>query len=208
MDIHELLRHRPQWLYEASPYLYGLCGVMVLIMPNAGQLHSMLITCSGIALLAASTHVFAMRWHYRRKNDQGNGDHEAALVAIIWDRSKESDNLEFNKLNKQLFVACQHLIEDAQKAPLEDLKESIEQTIELIRYSFGHTENVLHELNPQQSQALHQTHQAILKDVVRRYREFNSGKVRRKDLIAFLVYRVVVERVKLDAAILNDALWA
>ena len=179
-----------------------------MIWPHAGRLDSTLLTCSGIALLAAATHVLAMRWNYRRINHQPKGDHEAALVTIIWDRSKESDNLEFNKLNKQLFVACQHLIEDAQKTALEDLQESIEQTIELIRYSFGHTENVLHELNPQQSQALHQTHQAILKDVVRRYREFSSGKIRRKEFIAFLVYRVVVERVKLDGAILNDALWA
>ncbi len=208
MDISEFLSHRPRWLYEASPYLYCLIGLAVLAWPHGSQLHSTLITVSGMAFVVAGLHVLSMRWRYRHGQQKPRDDHEVALVAITWDRSKESDHLEFNKLNKQLFMACQHLIEDAQRLSHVDLRESIEQTIELIRFSFQRTTKILSDLDAMQGAALHQTHHALLGELDRRYREFLGGSLRRNEFIAFLVYRIVADRARIDCQLLNEALWA
>lgn len=65
--------HKPDWLYEALPYVYGLAGVVTIA--NRGSALSML---SGGLLVSAGLFIWWMRRSHRKSQKRMKSDRKAA----------------------------------------------------------------------------------------------------------------------------------
>ncbi len=79
--------HKPEWLYEALPYVYVIAGAATI-----ANLGSILSLASGILLISAGVFIWWMRRSYRQDNKSVAIDRRAA-------ERRSADRLELNRRN-------------------------------------------------------------------------------------------------------------
>ncbi|MEI6734712.1 MAG: hypothetical protein WCK94_12105 [Comamonadaceae bacterium] len=65
--------HKPEWLYEALPYVYGVAGIVTIA--NQGNLLSM---ASGGLLVSAGVSTWWLRRSYRLEHKRDEVEHRLA----------------------------------------------------------------------------------------------------------------------------------
>ena len=192
----------PYWLYEASPYLYIAAGLWVHLV-----LSGTVANLSALLLIAAGCWVLYLRWNYRRSKATVQSDSEAALVALVWDPSRDCEHEQINAEHQALFTAAHELMEAAVESHPDIVNRLIKELIRKIEQHFRHEEVILFQANPAIGTRHQEEHQALSAKINALHRGYLAGKIRRHELIDFMVIDAIAQHTKDDKIAIAKAFW-
>lgn len=207
MDIQHLLSHRPRWLYEASPYLYALLGVVFFWQAMLGRAHPFALLISSGALWLAAGRVLLLRWRYRRAPRRDPNHADLTLVALTWDRSKESEHPDFNQRGRALFLAAHGLLQESSGLSRADFQTRAARLIAQVDHHFRETAAFLATHASPRTEAWRRLHQAVQQDILRGHQTLMSGQLSRRAYLQLLLSRGVLEGARHGARWVDEAIW-
>ena len=205
--LSELLSMRkpylPYWLYEASPYLYIAAGLWVHL-----ALAGTVANISALLLILAGGRVLYLRWNYRRSKTSVQNDGEAALVATVWDRAYDCEHEKINAEHHALFAAAHDLMEAAVSSHPDIVNRLIKELIRKLEAHFRTEEALLFQANAAVAVSHQEEHQALSARINALHRGYVAGKIRRHELIDFMVIDALAEHTKADKIAIEKAFWS
>lgn len=192
----------PYWLYEASPYLYIALGLWVHL-----ALGGAIANISALLLIVAGTRAIYLRWNYRRAKAGTQSDSEAAPVASVWDPACDCEHEVINAEHHALFTAAHELMEAAIESHPDIVNRLIKELIRKIEQHFRNEEAILRHSNATIAAAHREQHEALSARINALHRGYVAGKIRRHELIDFMVIDVIAQHTREDKIALEKAFW-
>jgi hemerythrin-like metal-binding protein len=192
----------PYWLYEASPFLYIAAGLLVHL-----TLDGPVANFSAALLILAGGRAIYLRWNYRRSKAGTPSDNELALVASVWDPACDCEHEGINAEHHALFTAAHALMEAAMASHPDIVNRQIQELIRKIRLHFRNEEAILHQTNATIAATHKLEHEAMEAKIGALHRGFVAGKIRRHELIDFIVIDVIAQHTRSDKIALEKAFW-
>ena len=192
----------PYWLYEASPYLYIAAGLWVHL-----ALAGTVANISALLLILAGARVLYLRWNYRRSKASVQSNGEAALVATVWDRACACEHEGINAEHHALFTAAHELMEAAVDSHPDVVNRLIKELIRKIEVHFRNEEAILRHSNASIAAAHKEEHEALSAKINALNRGYIAGKIRRHELIDFIVIDTIAQHTKDDKIAIEKAFW-
>lgn len=198
-------RHKPEWIYELLPWLYGVAGLGVMLV-----LRNQMSVFSGLMLISAGFSV----WHMRRRSRNPSTAEQpsspsnsqklpaaAGVVQLVWRTSYECGDPQIDDQHRGLFELGNELINALLDGePKSDVELLIDGFVEHIVNHFN-TEEALMSINHDPVEREHQeVHHKLLERAKQLNRRFHrsSGEQVVRDLVSFIAYDVVAQHLILE----------
>jgi len=198
-----LTGHKPEWLYEATPYVYILGG-----LATVGLLKNGVAMVSGALLLSAGALVLKLRRDYRAKgtasaaadplraSGERNGGQGAELLQMAWQPSFEIGHEAIDRQHQRLLSLGNELITALmQRKPHEDVELMLDVLVTEIGRHLKLEEDVAAGLNTPLSRKIREAHRGLLERATGLRNRFQEGQLPAGDLVGFIAYDLIAMHV-------------
>lgn len=194
--------YKPDWLYEALPYIYIAAGALTAgLLRNAGG------TISGLLLILAGVIIWKLRRDYRARNriplapppdilDVSCNDEEMKLVKMVWQPSFEMGNELIDRQHRRLFALGNDLIDALMaKKPKADIELLMDELLAEITRHFESESEIMAIHQLPLSEAHQVTHRTLLSRITEMRDRFHQGKLPLGELVGFVAYDIVAQHI-------------
>lgn len=197
-----LTGHKPEWLYEATPYVYILGG-----LATVGLLKNGVAMVSGVLLLSAGALVLKLRRDYRakgvapaadpvRESGERNGGQGAELLQMAWQPSFEIGHEAIDRQHRRLLSLGNELITALmQRKPHEDVELMLEVLVTEIGRHLKLEEDLAAGLNAPLSRKIREAHRGLLERSTGLRDRFQEGQFPAGDLVGFIAYDLIAMHI-------------
>lgn len=190
--------HKPEWLYEALPYLYLASGIV-----TAGLLRNVVGTISGLLLMLAGAIIWKLRRDYRARNrippapapvvtESSRDDNGPRLVPMDWHASYDIRNDLIDRQHRRLFAIGNELINALMsKKPKADIELMMDELLSEIAEHFKSEAELMAEHQMPLCGAHQEIHRTLLSCLTDMRDKFPIGQLPLGELAGLLAYDVV-----------------
>ena len=189
--------YKPDWLYEALPYLYAIAGIVTIVAfrSNAGSF-------SGGLLIAAGLSVWKMRRDYRRQVLAAQNqaplvdDENAGLVRIAWRSSFNVGHAVIDMQHRQLFELGNEIINAVlSRRSHGEIELLMQELVADIENHFDSEERIMAEHDAPLSEPHKEIHRTLLQKVKSYQDRFHRMELSVGELVGFIAYDVVSQHI-------------
>lgn len=193
--------HKPEWLYEALPYLYVASGVV-----TAALLSNVVGTISGLLLISAGVIIWKLRRDYRAKNrlppataplaaesrrdaNDTSDTNDAKLEPLHWHPSFEVGHDQIDRQHRRLFAIANDLGDALMsKKPKDDIALMIDELLTDIAHHFRSEGETLAADRMPLTDVHQDIHRSLLSCLTEMRDKFRIGQLPLGELSALLAY--------------------
>lgn len=187
--------HKPEWLYEALPYIYIASGIVTAsLLGNAGG------TISGLLLISAGLIIWKLRRDYRAKNriasiappvaaEVSRDDDGPRLAPMGWHSSYDMSHEQIDRQHRRLFVLGNDLIHAlTSKKPRADIELMLDELLAEIAEHFKYEAEIMATHRMPLTGAHQEIHHTLLSSLIEMRDKFHLGQPALGELAGLLAY--------------------
>jgi hemerythrin-like metal-binding protein len=193
-----LFTHKPDWLYNILPAVYGLSGVFVIL-----SLRNDIAIFSGALLIFSAISIIYLRWSYRRVVKASQYSSHNILPAerdprdndalkLVWHREFECSNAEIDDQHRRLFELSNSLIHSIlTRQPKTEISFYLDALVHDLSYHFQSEERLLLEAGHPITKPHRKLHAALEARCTKLVDQYKAGEIEASVLIGFLTFDII-----------------
>jgi hemerythrin-like metal-binding protein len=191
--------YKPEWLYEALPYLYVVSGFATFLV-----LRNEIAVFSGLMLLSAGAAVWFMRKKHRESdrdvprlaNERSTPTSTRGFVELVWRRGYECGHPIIDAQHRGLFASGNELFDAIlTNLPKREVERLLDELACDVEHHFQTEESILAVSDRGFAEAHKNVHRQLLEKANTLCTQYREGKVAAGELISFVVYDVVAQHI-------------
>lgn len=195
-------KFKPEWLYEALPYVYVVSGFAIFLV-----LRNEMGVFGGLMLISAGAAIWFMRrkrWEPDRAvpglaNERSTPTSKHGFLELVWRKGYECGHPIIDAQHRGLFetgnLLFDGILTNQSKRQVERL---LDELIGDVKHHFETEESILAAGNRGAAEAHKEVHRQLLEKADTLIKQYIEGKVAAGELIYFVVYDVVAQHIAKD----------